>query len=121
MRAALPLALSLGLLTTACSRSDDNHLEVFVDALIAESDSLADKAHLALVSRGRESIVILETGLYRADPAGRRRIIRALLDIGEPEARPILAHLAEHDADPEVRDAAHRALERLGGRAEAAP
>jgi len=100
----------------SCGQNDDNRLEVYVDALIAEPGVLADEAGRALVSRGRDAIVILETGLYRAEPDARRRIIRVLVDIGDRAALPILEHLAAFDADDEVREAARRGLERLNAR-----
>ena len=94
-------------------QADDNKLEVYVDALIAESGPLADDAANALVAHGRKSIVILETGLYRADPDARRRIVRTLVRIGDRASIPILEHLAELDADADVREAARLGLERL--------
>lgn len=98
-----------------CARQDDNRLEVYVDALIAESGSLSDEAGSALAARGRESIVILETGLYRAQPGGRRRIVQTLVEIGHPDVIPILSHVAEHDADEDVRASARRGLDKLTG------
>ncbi|MBT8494336.1 MAG: HEAT repeat domain-containing protein [Deltaproteobacteria bacterium] len=100
-------------LATGCFGNDDNRLEVLVDALVVESGSLATQAENALVARGRDSIVVLETGLYRATPHGRRRIIRTLARIGHPDARPVLAHLHRYDSDEDVREAAARAMDRM--------
>lgn len=105
----------------SCSRHDDNRLEVYVDALIAESGTLSDDARAALVAHGRSSIVILETGLYRAEADGRRRIARTLTDIGHPDVVAILAHLAEHDPDESVREVAARGIARLDASLEQEP
>lgn len=119
MRAAVAAGVLLWVVTSgcgSCGQEDDNRLEVYVDALIAEPGVLADEAGRALTRRGRDAIVILETGLYRAEPDARRRIIRVLVDIGDRAALPILEHLAAFDADAEVRVAASRGLERLNAR-----
>jgi HEAT repeat protein len=108
----LALALAAAL-AVACVGGDDNRLEVLVDALVAESGTLSTQAQAELVARGRESIVILETGLYRGTPAGRRRIITTLSRIGHADVRPILEHLKAYDPEPEVREHAARALQRL--------
>ncbi len=117
MRVAFVLLLcSLACGCGPCGQNDDNKLERYVDALIDDSGSLGDDAMRALEARGREAIVILETGLYRAEPDGRRRIVKTLVRIGHRDAAPILAHLAEHDADNDVRDAASRGLSKLNSK-----
>ena len=80
-------------------------------ALLVERDGLiAQAAADRLVRRGRPAIAVVETGLYGADAAGRLRVIRTLVRIDPVEARPIFAHLAAHDPDPDVRAAAAAAL-----------
>ena len=44
------------------------------------------------------------------ESAGRRRIVRALVRIGNPEALPILEHLAARDPDEQVRKVAKDAI-----------
>ena len=84
-----------------------------VEILLADSEAAADGAQKRLVARGRPAILLLESGLYQAEPLGRRRIVRTLERIGNPEAAPILKHLAEHDPDDGVRAAANRSLSAL--------
>lgn len=102
------VSVCLWLAGSSCRGSDDNKLEVYVDALLAESGALTDDASNALVARGSESIVILEAGLYRASADGRRRILRTLGRIGDPAAQPIYEHLAALDPDEDVRALAAR-------------
>ncbi len=84
-----------------------------VEILLGDSDLAADDAETRLIARGRRAIVLLESGLYQAEAQGRMRIVRTLERIGNPEAAPILRHLAEHDPDDGVRAAAARGLSEL--------
>ena len=84
-----------------------------VELLVGESASLADAAQARLVARGRAAIVILESGLYQAEAPGRRRIVATLVSIGNPEALPILRHLAANDPDGAVRADAEAGLTSL--------
>lgn len=91
----------------ACDDSDDL-MARDVEILLGEATGAADAAEERLVARGRGAIVMLESGLYQAESPGRRRIVRALVKIGNPEVAPILRHLAETDASEAVRaDAKH--------------
>lgn len=101
------------LLLAGCAGGDDRMIEREVEALIGEPGAAADAAESALVERGHGAILFLETGLWRADPRGRRRIVRVLESIGDPAALPIVAILARRDADPEVRARAERARRKL--------
>ena len=105
----------VGCAPPACSDAEDRRLLAEVK-LVAEDDGpLAEAASRRLVKQGRAAIAPLETGLYffSAEARGRRRIVKALVAIGDPEARPILAHLADRDPDPEVRTAAAAGLAAL--------
>lgn len=110
MRLALALTAALAI---GCVSPEEPSISREVAFLVGEPGSLADAAEARLVRRGREAILHLEVGLYDADAAGRRRVIRVLAAIGDGEAAPILAHRAAHDPDPEVRAAARAALESL--------
>jgi len=96
-----------------CASESDNELEVLVDALVGAESGLSDEAGVALVGHGHRAIVILETGLYRADVPGRVRIARVLGKIGHSDAAPLLLHMAERDPSEEVRSEARGALEHL--------
>jgi HEAT repeat protein len=101
------------LLSAACARacSDEDELTMAreVEVLVGEPGAQADAAEQRLLRRGSEAIPYLETGLYSAEPAARRRVIRVLSEIGDPAADPIFDYLARRDPDPEVRLAAARA------------
>lgn len=109
--------LALALLALAacagCASDQGRRAEREVELLVGEPGPMADAAEDLLVARGRGAIVYLETGLYDADPHGRRRIIKVLVEIGDRDATPILAYLAEHDRDPAVRQAAAEGREKL--------
>ena len=87
----------------ACSDRGERRLARLVELAIAEPGPTADAAEQALVAAGRSAILYVETGLYDAEPDGRRRLVRILSRIGDREGRAILTHLAEHDPDPDVR------------------
>jgi HEAT repeat protein len=98
----------------ACSDREERRLVHLVELVLAEPGPTADAAEDALVASGSAAILYVETGLYEAEPAGRRRLVRVLARIGDPAASPIFAHLAARDPDPDVRSdaaAGARALE----------
>lgn len=110
---ALALALGLGLAACAppaCSDAADREISHEVSLLVVDDGPVGEAAARRLARRGRSAIAVLETGLYGANPAARRRIVRVLRDIGDPEAAPILRHLSRRDPDPDVRAAASTAL-----------
>lgn len=114
-RLAVALAASLAACTPrACDHADRRALASEVEFLVAGDGPVAAEAERRLIARGESAIAVLETGLYSADAAGRRRVIRVLAAIGAPETAPILEHLAGRDPDPTVRAAAAEALARLG-------
>src|SRR6266545_3679367 len=64
--------------TEACSDRDERRLTHLVELVLGEPGPNADAAEDALVAAGRAAILYLETGLYDAEPAGRRRVVRIL-------------------------------------------
>ena len=84
-----------------------------VEILIGEPGPAVKEAERRLLARGPSAIAILETGLYQADPIGRVRIVKTLAKLGSQEAVPVLAHIAERDDDPLVRETASTALTQL--------
>lgn len=109
---AIAFLVSLSCTPRACDDTDDD-LARDVEILLGESDRAADGAEARLIAQGRPAIVMLESGLYQAEPRGRLRIVQVLAAIGNPEAAPILRHLAEHDPDDGVRQAAAEGLSAL--------
>jgi HEAT repeat protein len=119
MRALAPLVLALWLTVPACapracSDEDERTTAREVEVLTGEPGGAADSAERRLLSRGAAAIPYLETGLYSAEATARRRVVRVLVELGDPAARPILAHLARRDPDPDVRQAAEAGLATLG-------
>ena len=94
----------------ACSDRDERRLARLVELVVGEPGPTADAAEAELVAAGAGAILYLETGLYDAEPSGRRRIVRALGRIEHREVIPILDHLARHDPDEDVRADAGAAL-----------
>jgi HEAT repeat protein len=97
----------------ACSDGGERVMRKDVQLIVEDDGAVAEAARARLVARGREAVLVLETGLYAANAPARRRIVRALAEIGSAEAAPILAHLAAHDPDPDVRQAAENASQSL--------
>jgi HEAT repeat protein len=115
VRRALLLVLVAGCSPPACSDAEERQLMNDV-RLVAEDDGpLAEAASRRLTRAGHRAIAPLETGLYffSAEAKGRRRIVKTLAAIGDPDAAPLLQHLAERDPDPDVRSAAEAALAAL--------
>ena len=108
-----PLAWSCA--PSACSDAGERRMTGWVEVVTGEPGTAADQAEEALVAAGHPAILYLETGLYDAEPRARRRIVRILTRIGDPAARPILAHLARRDPDPTVREAAQAGARTLEG------
>jgi HEAT repeat protein len=81
-----------------------------VERLVGSDGRISRDASERLAAAGRRAVALLETGLYDAEPEARRRIVKTLAATRSPEAIPILEHLARHDPDPSVRDAARAAL-----------
>ena len=107
--ALIPLAWVMGQIACAgesCSDGEERRLARLVEIALAEPGPTADAAEAALVAAGPPAILYVETGLYDADPAGRRRLVRILTRLGDREAAPILALLAARDPDPDVRSEA---------------
>ena len=106
----------------ACSERAERRLARLVELAIDEPGPTADAAEEALVAAGPAAILYLETGLYGAEPDGRRRVARILARIGDREGQPILVHLARHDPDADVRaEAAAGARALPGARADRSP
>jgi hypothetical protein len=103
------LLMIVGCTPPACADGGDGAARHDVK-LVAENDGLIGQAAAdRLARRGKSVIAVVETGLYAANPAGRRRIIRLLERIDPVTARPIFEHFARWDEDPDVRAAAQAA------------
>src|SRR5947208_14384379 len=86
-----------------CSDSVDGQIRARVTILTSHEGTPVQQAADELAHYGRRSIVTLEAALHTATPAGRKNIILALRKLGDGEAVPLLAHLALHDSEKDVR------------------
>jgi hypothetical protein len=107
--------LVCGCAPPACSDDTDRALLADVRAVAEDDGPLGEAAARRLTRAGHQALVPLETGLYffSAEPPGRRRIIKTLVAIGDPDAAPLLRHLAARDPDASVREAAEAGLRAL--------
>jgi HEAT repeat protein len=120
VRHVLIFAVSLAMVSAiaacappACTESDERAARKDVKTLVDDDGPLAEAARARLVARGPGAIAVVETGLYSANPPARLRLVRTLAEIRSREAEPILAHLVAHDPNPDVREAAERAISSL--------
>jgi HEAT repeat protein len=97
----------------ACSDTEDRAMYRDVETLATVEGRPSRDAAERLARAGGRAVALLETGLYTAEPPGRRRIARTLGETGSREAVPILRHLAAKDPDADVRAAAEAALRSL--------
>jgi HEAT repeat protein len=103
--------LWLALLFSACSDNSDGEIRARVAILVGHEGAQVEQAANELARYGKRSIVTLEAALHTAKPPGRKNIILALRRVGDEEAVPLLAHLAQHDGAPDVRREARFTLE----------
>jgi hypothetical protein len=111
-----PLVLALllsGCMPPACSDDEERAVRQDVRLVVQEEGVLASAAHARLVARGPETLPLIETGFYSANPPARIRLVRLLADLQSAEVRPLLDHLVRRDPDPAVREAAQGAISRL--------
>ena len=109
-------ALAAACAPRTCSDRDDVWLARAIEILVEDDGQGAREAHALIVDRGFEAIALLETAIYGATESGRRRVVRALVDVGHPEVVPILKKLSEVDAAESVRQEALRGLSALSAR-----
>lgn len=112
MRVLLLALFLTGCTPTACSEEEQD-IGREVEILIGEPGPATKEAERRLLSRGKSSIAILETGLYQADPIGRVRIIKTLAKLDSTEVLPVIRHVAKRDDDALVRETAKAALTKL--------
>src|SRR5262245_61345283 len=101
----LPLVLAATLaaaLGTACF-SDDDGSRADVQAVAVHEGDTVNIAIQRLVRRGRAALPPIEAALHTAKPPGRKNLIVALRKIGDPEAVPLLRHVALYDEEQSVR------------------
>ena len=110
--------LTIGLATgvgPACEDRSHGDIGDEINILIRRNDALVPPATERLAGYGRKALPQIETAMHTAAPYGRLHLIAALEKIGDPEAAPVLRHIAVYDVTPEVRDAAEAVLVRWSG------
>ncbi len=93
-----------------------------LDAL-ADFDRKSEFANIAMAlpKVGKDAIRPLITALQTDDSAVKAEIVRALGDIGYPQALGHLKYVVENDESPELRTLAQEAIEKIDGSAMAVP
>ncbi len=93
-----------------------------LDAL-ADFDRKSEFANIAMALPrvGKDAIRPLVTALQTDDSAVKAEIVRALGDIGYPQALGHLKYVVENDESPELRTLAQESIEKIDGSAMAVP
>jgi len=93
---ALLAVLALGAAGGACTRTEQRESDIQDEvAIIAgRDDVLVDHAIQRLRRYGHAALPPIEAALPKASPTGRLNLVMALRRLGDPEAIPLLKHLA---------------------------
>lgn len=103
MRLVSLLLLSGLAVWPGCGRDVDADLQAHVRVVANVEGTEAFAAASYLTRFGRRALPTIEGAMHSASPSGRKNLIMALRKIGDPEAVPLLRHLAIYDAGPDVR------------------
>ncbi len=108
------LAAAFLVISTAAACEEVSHRDIGdeINILIRLDDQMVAAATERLARYRRSAIPQIETAMHTAAPKGRLHLIGALEKIGDPEAVPVLRHIAVFDITAEVRDAAEGLLSR---------
>jgi hypothetical protein len=96
------LVALLSMTAAACNDADDD-IRANVTLLCNHEGALATAAAEQLARFGRRAIPTIEAAMHTASPTGKKNLIMALRKIGDAEAVPLLGHIAQFEANPEVR------------------
>jgi HEAT repeat protein len=98
-----PTVICIALLAVSCSDAADDDIRAHVTIAVHHEGKEAQAAADYLAKYGRRAIPTIEAAMHTASPDGRKNLILALRRIADPEAVPLLAHLAQFDPAPDVR------------------
>lgn len=87
----------------ACTDSSEDDIRAHVTLAVHQEGKEAQAAADYLVRFGKRAIPTIEAALHTAAPDGRKTLIYTLRKIADPEAVPLLRHLALYDPDKDVR------------------
>jgi len=96
------LIAAVMLAPVACNDADDD-IRANVTLLCNHEGTLATAAAEHLQRYGRRAIPTIEAAMHTATPTGKKNLILALRKIGDAEAVPLLAHMAQFEPNPDVR------------------
>lgn len=97
---------------TACTRRELREKEIRdeVSIIAAREGALAERSMEELRRFGRDAIPFVEAALPKASPTGQLNLVMALRRLGDPEAIPLLRHLALRNSLEAVRIEAETTL-----------
>jgi hypothetical protein len=107
-------ALVLVLLVSACVDPDPPRLRTLVTVVATQEGQPAAEATRQLVAEGRKALVVIEAALHTAEPAGRRRLVRAIGMLHDEDGCALLQHVAQFDEDEATQKTANDALRSWG-------
>lgn len=93
-------------LLAGCVDPDPPRLRTLVTVVATQEGQPAEQATAQLVAEGRRSLVVVEAALHTADPAGRRRLLRVIDRLHDPDGCPLLRHFGRFDEDEATRSLA---------------
>ena len=102
MRLCSYLLVALLAVAPACNDADDD-IRANVTLLCNHEGALATAAADHLTRYGRRAIPTIEAAMHTASAEGKKNLILALRKIGDAEAVPLLAHIAQFETSPDVR------------------
>ena len=101
------LAMLAGTLVSAAACEDTSYRDIGaeINLISHRDDAFVSPAVQRLAKYGRHALPQIETALHAAPEAGRLHLVATLEVINDPEAVPILRHLAIFDPSQRVREA----------------
>ena len=109
--ASLTIVLVCAAALAACADADPPAMRTLVTVIATQDGNAAADATERLIAYGRRGLVVLEAALHTATPVGRKRLVRAIRQLGDKDGTALLAHVARYDDSEEVRSEARAALE----------
>jgi hypothetical protein len=93
----------IALLSIAGCSTDDDAIRADVQLIaLTPAEGSTTQAVDRLVARGRRALPPVEAALHTADVSGRKNLVLVLRKIGDPDAVPLLRHIALFDPAPDV-------------------
>jgi hypothetical protein len=86
-----------------CSDSAEDDIRAHVTLAVHQEGREAQQAAEYLTRYGKRALPTIEAAMHTASPAGRKNLILAMRKIADPEAVPLLRHIAEFDPAVDVR------------------